>query len=85
MTKEARMLRVLELLASSDLALTPAVIHINLERDRMIISRKTVRRYLSELDDKDLVEEIDDRGYYAITASGRDAVQASEISDSSAN
>ncbi|MYL69174.1 winged helix-turn-helix domain-containing protein [Halorubrum distributum] len=57
--------RVLELLAESDLILTPAVIAKNLEYTRNWVSRR-----IGKLEDADLVEPVDS-GYYRITDRGR--------------
>jgi predicted transcriptional regulator len=57
--------RILELLAESDLILTPAVIGKNLEYTRNWISRR-----IGKLEDASLVEPVDS-GYYRITDRGR--------------
>ncbi|TKX50075.1 winged helix-turn-helix transcriptional regulator [Halorubrum sp. ASP121] len=57
--------RVLELLAESDLILTPAVIAKNLEYTRNWVSRR-----IGKLEDSGLVEPVDS-GYYRITDLGR--------------
>ncbi|GAA0555823.1 MarR family transcriptional regulator [Halorubrum ejinorense] len=57
--------RILELLAESDLILTPAVIGKNLEYTRNWVSRR-----ISKLEDASLVEPVDS-GYYRITERGR--------------
>jgi predicted transcriptional regulator len=57
--------RVLELLEDSGLALSPAVIAVNLDYSRNWISRR-----MSMLRDADLVEAVD-RSYYQITDRGR--------------
>ncbi|MDZ5810073.1 winged helix-turn-helix domain-containing protein [Halorubrum sp. AD140] len=57
--------RVLELLAESDLILTPAVIAKNLEYTRNWVSRR-----IGKLDDAGLVEQVDS-GYYRISDRGR--------------
>ncbi|OYR80253.1 MarR family transcriptional regulator [Halorubrum sp. E3] len=57
--------RVLELLAESDLILTPAVIAKNLEYTRNWVSRR-----IGRLEDAGLVEPVDS-GYYRITDRGR--------------
>ncbi|RAW46902.1 MarR family transcriptional regulator [Halorubrum sp. 48-1-W] len=57
--------RVLELLAESDLILTPAVIAKNLEYTRNWVSRR-----IGKLEAADLVEPVD-AGYYRITDRGR--------------
>ena len=64
--------RVLELLAESDLILTPAVIAKNLEYTRNWVSRR-----IGKLEDANLVEPVDS-GYYRITDRGR-AYLAGEI------
>lgn len=59
--------RILDILTESEKLqiLSPSVIAINLDYDRSTISRG-----LSELEEHDLVEKIDD-GYYLITDRGR--------------
>jgi predicted transcriptional regulator len=57
--------RILELLAESDLILTPAVIGKNLEYTRNWVSRR-----IGKLEDASLVEPVDS-GYYRITDRGR--------------
>ena len=57
--------RVLELLAESDLILTPAVIAKNLDYTRNWVSRR-----IGKLGDVGLVEPVDS-GYYRITDRGR--------------
>lgn len=57
--------RILELLAESDLILTPAVIGKNLEYTRNWVSRR-----IGKLEDASLVEPVDS-GYYRITDHGR--------------
>ena len=57
--------RILELLAESDLILTPAVIGKNLEYTRNWVSRR-----IGKLEDASLVEPVDP-GYYRITDRGR--------------
>jgi len=58
--------RVLELLAESDLILSPAVLAKNLDYTRNWVSRR-----LSKLNEAGLVRQVDG-GYYQITDLGRD-------------
>jgi len=57
--------RVLELLAESDLILSPSVIAKNLEYTRNWVSRR-----LGKLEEAELVKQVDS-GYYRITDRGR--------------
>jgi len=66
--------RVLELLAESDLILTPAVIATNFEYTRNWVSRR-----IGKLEDAGLVEPVDS-GYYQISGRGR-VYLAGELDD----
>lgn len=62
---------VLELLAESGLALPPGAIHYNLTTV-MTISRATVTRAITDLDDHEFVRKpADTDTYYRITETGR--------------
>lgn len=63
---------ILEFLADCGAAVPPRVILFNLEyRDIASPHRSTVKRRLDRLTEHDLVEEVDDAGYYIITQDGR--------------
>lgn len=73
---------ILEFLAESGAAVPPRVILFNLEyRNIASPHRSTVKRRLSRLTEHDLVEEVDDAGYYIITESGRSFLQTELNSD----
>jgi predicted transcriptional regulator len=61
--------RILELLAESDLVLSPSVLAVNLDYTRNWISRR-----VSRLHDEGLVEKVDG-SYYRITELGRDYLE----------
>ena len=64
---------ILEYLDEHDVALPPRGLEINLNREDVSISYRTINRRLKELQDADLVQKIDDKsGYYAITQKGRE-------------
>lgn len=64
---------ILEYLEEHDVALPPRGLEINLEREQIGISYRTINRRLKELQAAGLVEKIDEKsGYYAITEKGRD-------------
>jgi predicted transcriptional regulator len=58
--------RILELLAESDLILSPSVMAVNLDYTRNWVSRR-----VSKLNSAGLVESVNG-GYYRITEEGRD-------------
>ena len=63
---------ILEFLDEHDVALPPRGLEINLQREQVGISYRTINRRLKELQDAGLVEKIDEKsGYYAITEKGR--------------
>lgn len=62
---------ILEFLADCGAAVPPRVILFNLEyRDIASPHRSTVKRRLERLSQHDLVEEVDDAGYYIISNKG---------------
>ena len=64
---------ILEFLAEHEVALPPRGLEINLQRNNVGISYRTINRRLKELQRDGLVEKIDEKsGYYAITEKGRD-------------
>jgi len=63
---------ILEYLSEKEVALPPRGLDINLEREGISISYRTINRRLKKLHSNGLVEKIDeDTGYYAITDKGR--------------
>lgn len=63
---------ILEFLADCGAAVPPRVILFNLEyRNIASPHRSTVKRRLDRLTEHDLVEEVNDAGYYIITQYGR--------------
>ncbi|WP_226021903.1 winged-helix domain-containing protein [Halomicrobium salinisoli] len=73
MGKEERQRKILELLDTSELALPPKPIYVNLQLQGATFGERTVNRHLSEMEEEGYVEKIDDRrGYYRITDAGRD-------------
>ena len=70
---------ILEYLEEHEVALPPRGLEINLEREQIGISYRTINRRLKQLQEKGLVEKIDEQsGYYAITEKGS-AYLAGEI------
>lgn len=79
MPKDRRKQVVLDFLARTDLALPPRAVYTNLYREGTPFGEKSVRRYLSELEDEGLVRRLDDPStYYVITEAGRKTVQSAE-------
>lgn len=79
MTKADRKRAQLRLLAESDLALSPALLHFNLRERGAIISLPTVQRHLQELAGEGLVERVEEsKGYYRITEAGRAHLRESD-------
>jgi DNA-binding HxlR family transcriptional regulator len=76
MGKEERKAQVLEMLARSNLALTPYVLFRNLKMNGATFERRTLANYLSELQEEDRVEKLEQPGnaLYRITDSGRDSL-----------
>ncbi|SIS05669.1 winged helix-turn-helix domain-containing protein [Natronorubrum daqingense] len=63
---------ILEYLYEHDVALPPTGLEINLHREGIGISYSTIHRRLQKLQDKDLVEKVnEEKGYYAITDKGQ--------------
>ncbi|MFC6720883.1 winged-helix domain-containing protein [Natrialbaceae archaeon GCM10025810] len=70
---------ILEFLGERDVALSPRGLDINLGREGVSISYRTIHRRLKQLHEKGLVEKVDEeRGWYIITDKGR-AYLAGEI------
>jgi len=77
MGKEERKEQVLEILAQSDLALTPYVLFRNLKMRGATFERRTLGNYLAELVDENRVErlEFEQRDtLYQITNKGRQSL-----------
>lgn len=77
---------ILEYLHEHDVALPPTGLEINLGREGVSISYSTIHRRLQKLQDKGLVDKIDEqKGYYAITDKGHEylsgELDASELED----
>ncbi|ELY81204.1 winged-helix domain-containing protein [Natrinema pallidum] len=62
---------ILEFLETHDLELPAKPLYRNLNRHGHEIGYSTVRQRLSELEEHDLIEKIDEAGYYAITEKGQ--------------
>ena len=79
MGKEERKAQVLEMLARSNLALTPYVLFRNLKMNGATFERRTLANYLSELQEEGRVEKLEQPGnaLYRITDSGRDSLAES--------
>jgi len=77
---------ILEFLDERDVALSPRGLDINLDREGIGISYRTINRRLKRLHEEGLVEKADEeRGWYAITDKGRKYLEgdldASELED----
>ncbi len=77
---------ILEYLEEHDVALPPRGLEINLQREQIGISYRTINRRLKTLQQKGLVDKIDEQsGYYAISDKGRaylaGEIDASELED----
>jgi len=70
---------ILEFLEEHDIALPPRGLEINLQRENIGISYRTINRRLKRLQEEGLVEKVDEKSsYYAITEKGR-AYLAAEL------
>ncbi|MGQ3723476.1 winged-helix domain-containing protein [Natrialba aegyptia] len=81
---------ILEYLAERDVALSPRGLDINLEREGIGISYRTINRRLKQLHEKGLVEKVDgDKGWYIISDKGHKYLEgdldASELEDDGDN
>lgn len=84
---------ILEFLGENNVALAPRGLEINLQREGVSISKRTIQRRVKKLHRKGLVEKVhEDAGYYAITEKGRkylsgelDASDLEDDSDDEAN
>lgn len=77
---------ILEFLGERDVALSPRGLDINLEREGIAISYRTINRRLKQLHEKGLVEKVnEDRGWYVISDKGQKylagELDASELED----
>ncbi|WP_226043316.1 winged-helix domain-containing protein [Natrinema sp. DC36] len=77
---------ILEYLEERDVALSPRGLDINLEREGIGISYRTINRRLKQLHEKGLVKKVNgDSGWYAISDKGRkylaEELDASELED----
>lgn len=82
MTKEERRDKALQLLADSDVALTPYVLFRNLKMRGATFERRSVSNYLEELMELEYVERVEQPGHdlYRITDRGREYL-AGELDD----
>lgn len=63
---------ILELLHEKNIALPPRGLEVNLSREGVNVSRRTIQRRLNSLQEAKLVEMVEEEGsYYAITDKGR--------------
>ncbi|WP_251342407.1 hypothetical protein [Haloplanus halophilus] len=79
MGKEERKEQVLQILAQSDLALTPYVLFRNLKMRGATFERRTLGNYLKELVDESRVERLEFESgdtLYQITNKGRESIEA---------
>ena len=64
--------RILEVLNEADLVLPPKTIHVNLERNGVELTPRTIRRRLPKLEKAGLVDLYRESGrYYSISPKGR--------------
>lgn len=76
MAKEERKKQVLQLLADTDLSLTPYVILHNLKMRGATFERRTLANYLNELVDEGRIQRLDtSTTMYQITQKGRESLQ----------
>ncbi|WP_193787851.1 winged-helix domain-containing protein [Natrialba asiatica] len=81
---------ILEFLGENDVALAPRGLEINLQREGISISKRTIQRRVKKLHEKGLIEKVhENAGYYAITDKGRQYLEgeldASELEDDGDN
>ncbi|MHC3439804.1 winged-helix domain-containing protein [Natrialbaceae archaeon A-gly3] len=62
---------ILEFLETHDLELPAKPLYRNLNRHGHEIGYSTVRQRLSVLEEHELIEKVDEAGYYAVTEKGR--------------
>ena len=63
---------ILELLWEKEVALAPRGIEINLHREGVDISYRTIHRRVKELNERGLVDKVvEEAGYYALSEKGR--------------